>query len=106
MDTNQVITEAVENNEEAIETAAKAISDAELDRYINTGMACWGVGILTGIALTKYVLTPAAAWVKEKWESRKPKVVEVKAEDKPTVEETTETEEPETKPSEEKPEEK
>lgn len=106
MDTNQVITEAVENNEEAIEAAAEAISEAELDRYINTGMACWGVGIITGIALTKYVLTPAVAWAKEKWESRKQKVVEVKTEYQPPVEETTETKEPETKTSEEKPEEK
>lgn len=103
MDTNQVITEAVENNEEAIETAAEAISEAELDRYINTGMACWGVGIIMGIALTKYVLTPAVAWVKEKWESRKQKVVEAKAEDQPPVEETTETE---TASGEDKPEEK
>ena len=37
MDTKQVITEAVENNEEAIETAAEAISKVELDRYVNTG---------------------------------------------------------------------
>ena len=102
MDTKQVITEAVENNEEAIETAAEALSDAEVYRLIDTGMACWGIGILTGIALTKYVLNPAAAWVKEKWQAHKLKVVE----DKPTVEETTETKEPETKPSEEKPEEK
>ena len=105
MDTNQVITEAVENNEEAIETAAEAISEAKLDRYINTGMACWGVGIVMGIALTKYVLTPVAAWVK-KWKSRKSKVVEAKAEGEPPVEETTDTKEPETASGEEKPEEK
>lgn len=102
MDTNQVI-EAVENNEEAIETAAEAISDCELDRYFNTGMTCWGIGIVMGVALTKYVLTPATAWVKEKWQSRKPKEAKVEAETEPTAEETKE---PETASDEEKPEEK
>ena len=105
MDTNQVITEAVENNEEAIETAAEAIAEAG---WTGTDVAgAFALGALIGVCAFEGILKPLCYRAIDVLKAhRKPKVVEVKAEGKPAVEETTETKEPETQPSEEKPEEK
>lgn len=83
MDTNQVI----ENSEEVIEKTAEQLADAG---WTGKGIAgVFGVGVLAGIALAKYVIAP----LHKAWKNRLPKEVEVKAKkEKPTVEEKTETE--------------
>lgn len=107
MDVMEKTAEAVaENSEEVVDKAAEIISEADVDwNAVFAGGV--GIGIVAGIALTKFALIPVASWAKAKLKNRPPKAKVVKfkpKKDEPPVEEKDETEEVDKKSDEETPE--
>lgn len=107
MDIMEKTAEAVaENSEEVVDKAAEIISEADVD-WSAAFAGGVGIGIVAGIALTKFALIPAAAWVKVKLKNRPPKVKVIKVKpvkDEPTVYEADDAEEADKKSDEETPE--
>ena len=82
MDTNQVI----ETSEEAIETATEAIAEAD---WTGSDVAAgFGVGVLAGVLLAKFVIAPIARKVADAIRNCPPKEIEVEAETEEAAEET------------------
>lgn len=106
MDIMEKTAEAVaENSEEVVDEANKLIVQVNVDMGIFAQGV--GIGIVAGIALTKFALIPAAAWAKAKLKNRSPKAKVIKfkpKKDEPTVEETDDAEEADKKSDEETPE--
>lgn len=86
MDTNQVI----ENSEEVVETAAETIAEAG---WTGSDVAAgFGVGVLAGVLLAKFVIAPIYRKAVNAVRNRPPKWIKVDMEEaEPPAEETKET---------------